>query len=164
MKKNKYIFASLLILVLVFITSVFGVFDLTKKEEFNFELRYEFKTNISNFSYPKKLPKNKYKNYWIEFEKRNSNLSWFDSINIDLRFDKIFLDIKDKHVVKIDQKSLVKKDLQIFNLNSIELNELYLILKQNRSSFQIEMEVKKFCESINDKFLFQKGISKFILF
>lgn len=101
MKKQFYLLLIIFILICVFVTSIFGMSNIDKTEQFIFQLRYEFKTNLLNFGYPEKLAKNKYKNYWIEFQKANSNLSWFEPIKIDLTTDFIILDIKEKYIDKI---------------------------------------------------------------
>ncbi|ATQ35529.1 hypothetical protein CG007_01950 [Mesoplasma entomophilum] len=164
MKKTKYILATIVILILVFITSIFSFDNLSKKEMFVFEMRYEFKTTIDDFKYPKKLPKNKYKNYWKEFQDINSNLNWFEPIKIQLNTDYIILDIKENYVEKINYTNLKINDLLVFNLSHVENTELFLILNQSKPSSIIESEVKSFCESKNDKFLYEKGIIKLITF
>ncbi|ATZ21614.1 hypothetical protein [Mesoplasma tabanidae] len=164
MRKTKNLIGIILVLILVFITSVFNIGYLDKKQEFIFKIRYEFKTTISNFTYPKKLPKNKYKNYWSEFQNFNSNIGWFEQINIDLKSDFIILDIKEKYVQKVKFKEVNIKQLLIFNLSLKETTVLFSILNQSKPPLVIESEVKFFCESKNDKFLFEKGINKFITF
>ncbi|AGY41459.1 unknown transmembrane protein [Mesoplasma florum W37] len=164
MKKFQYLIAFTNILILVFVTSFFSIDNFSKKEEFIFQIRYELITNIENFTYPKKLPKNNYKNYWHEFQNVNSNLSWFEPIKINLKQDKIVLDIKDQYIQKINYLDIKMSDILVFNLSSSDSIELFLIIDQAKPSSVIESEVKAFCESKNEQFLFEKGLSKLITF
>ncbi|ATZ18056.1 hypothetical protein [Mesoplasma melaleucae] len=98
----------------------------------------------------RKITKNKYKNYWIEFQDQNSNLSWFEPIKIDLISDFITLDIKEKYVVKITLDDLKINDLQSLKLKADDTKELFIILKQSKPVSLIKKEVELFCESKND--------------
>lgn len=158
---KKTIWLSIFIILLAFLPIGFSV---KKQQNVYFYLRYSFPTNIANFQYPKKLAKKRFKYFWQDFEKQNSNLSWFEKLDFNIKKDTVFLDLKEKHIIKILFSDLKINDLSIFNMNNYEQYKLFNILKQNKQSEQIKLEVKEFCHEFENQFLFEKGVSKLIQF